>query len=208
MDNPFWDAVSEFAKPSDWPPGGTMLERCGPDMAFDAEAWMRRDQMVDKFSWTVTDPDSVLFVASYASDGKIVDPMAGTGYWGYLLGQLGISVVCYDLHPPGAQINHWHKSGEYHTLVEEMDCEKSVRLHSDRTLLLCWPPYSTNDAHRALRAYEGDRVIYIGEGPGGCTGDDQFHDQLASEWVEVDSRRPVQWWGIHDWITVFDRKKR
>ncbi|BCZ25284.1 hypothetical protein MTY59_51390 [Mycobacterium senriense] len=31
--------------------------------------------------------------------GGLLDPIAGTGYWAYLLTQLGVDVVCYDLNP-------------------------------------------------------------------------------------------------------------
>jgi hypothetical protein len=43
--------------------------------------------------------------------------------------------------------------------------------------------------------YKGKRVIYIGEGRGGGTGDDQMHRILDKDWTEVDSGEPVQWWG-------------
>jgi hypothetical protein len=56
-----------------------------------------------------------------------------------------------------------------------------------------------------LLAYNGNRVIYIGEDRGRATGDDQMHGLLDTNWTEVDSREPVQWWGQHDRVTVYER---
>jgi hypothetical protein len=76
----------------------------------------------------------------------------------------------------------------------------------DRALFLCWPPYGSPMAAAALDFYTGNRVIYIGEGDGGCCADDNFFAALDKGWVEVAEHRPVQWSGLHDWITVYDRK--
>ena len=54
-------------------------------------------------------------------------------------------------------------------------------------------------------AYNGKRVIYIGDGRGGATGDDRMHQILDTHWTEVDSRQPVLWWGQHDLVTVYER---
>lgn len=59
-------------------------------------------------------------------------------------------------------------------------------------------------AHRALAAYAGSTVIYIGEGHGGCTANDAFFDALAHWTVEREVELP-QWWGVHDALTVYRR---
>ncbi|MHA7648694.1 hypothetical protein ACX9NE_00985 [Mycobacterium sp. ML4] len=47
-------------------------------------------------------------MARYA-EGGLVDPMAGTGYWAYLLAQVGVDLVCYDANPGTAlTTNGWH----------------------------------------------------------------------------------------------------
>jgi hypothetical protein len=56
-----------------------------------------------------------------------------------------------------------------------------------------------------LASYAGTRLIYIGE-DNGHTGDDELRRMLDSDWTEVDSRRPVQWWGVHDRVAVYQRR--
>jgi len=41
-------------------------------------------------------------------------------------------------------------------------------------LIINWPTYQNKWASEALRKFEGDIVIYIGEGMGGCNADDVF----------------------------------
>lgn len=205
IDNPYWEEVKDHAKPSErrpWGDGVGLQVLEVPVGQFHNCIWANRDDLVAKYSWTITDPDSVAFVALHAGKG-LVDPMAGTGYWGYVLSHLGCRVASYDKEPG---TNHWHQDHKLWMPVTEADCEVSVACHSaSLTLLLSWPPMNDSGA-RALKAYDGRRVIYIGEDAGGCTGGDELHDLLEAQWNEVARHRPVQWWGLHDYITVFERK--
>jgi hypothetical protein len=72
--------------------------------------------------------------------------------------------------------------------------------------MLCWPPYADGMAQQALARYEGARVIYIGEGEGGCTGDDVFHAALAEQWKLAASYEIPQWDGLHDDVRVYVRR--
>lgn len=201
IDNPYWDLVRDAVKPHlAW---GTAVV----DWYSDAEALKRayangtdRRSLVRRFSWTIPDPETLAFVVEH-SDGRVVDPMAGTGYWGWLLAQHGVDVVSYDLMPAA---NSYHEGQPLYSHVEAMDGADAARLHSDRTLLLSWPPMD-DAGTRVLRAYAGSRVIYIGEGEGGCTGDDDLHALLAKDWTSIAERVPVQWDGLHDVVTVYER---
>jgi hypothetical protein len=77
----------------------------------------------------------------------------------------------------------------------------------DRVLFLCWPPYSNEMATDALNTYAGDTLVFIGEGEGGCTGDDSFFKVLEERWAEVAMfAEHVQWDGLHDNVWVYSRK--
>jgi hypothetical protein len=90
--------------------------------------------------------------------------------------------------------------------VQEGEAAEVAGRHPDRVLFLCWPPYNTSMAVDALLAYEGDRVVFIGEGDGGCTGDDQFFEVLRRDWVEeAFLMSHVQWDAIHDFVFVYRR---
>lgn len=127
-----------------------------------------------------------------------------TGYWAYLLTQLGVDVVCYYLNP-GTELltNGWHGE-DMHPEVVAKDWAEAAALHPERTLFLSWPPHDQDVGARILLAYNGNRLIYVGDGRGG-TGDDRMHQILETQWTEVDSRQPGLWWGQRDRVTVYER---
>jgi len=62
-------------------------------------------------------------------------------------------------------------------------------------------------AAECLIAYKGQTVIFVGEGWGGCTGDDLFHDHLSSDFEKVEDYYDLpQWEGIHDYLAVYKRR--
>lgn len=206
--NPYWDDVRTKVSRGEFPWEGPCIARyrLGPNLTESGfkEDYLDRHEYVCRYAWSVTDPGSVQFVAAY-SRMSLLDPMAGSGYWGYVLKQLGVDVASYDA-APGANV--WHKDCALWVPVNQGYAEVTVDKYPDRVLFLSWPPYSEPSAWRTLREFKGDRVIYIGEGEGGCTGDKDFHELLTEEWTEVASHTPIQWWGLHDDITVWERKPK
>lgn len=171
-----------------------------------------------QFSWAVPTPAALLAIQGHSPRG-VVEIGAGGGYWAMLLRQLGVDVVAYDPHPAGKGNDFaGHQWSE--VLVGD---QSSVIGHPDRTLLLCWPSYSEPWTGDAVDLYDGDTVIYIGEPPGGCTGDDRMHALLgdtpycphysepctcawpAAKFKEVESRSIPQWFGLHDALFVYER---
>lgn len=206
IDNPYWEQVKDLVEPTGWN-GALEIGSLHSKQDIHLNAWTVRAACSTKYAWTVTSEESVDFVAEHAG-GKLIDPLAGTGYWCYLLAQSGVDCVAYDLNPPkvGLDANHWHSDTGTWFPVMTADAVEAVQVAgADRTLLLAWPPNADELAHDVLTAYRGNRVIFIGEGQGGCTGDEDFFSVLDKEWTEVASHLPVRFWGIHDGIQVFDR---
>lgn len=202
--NPYWDAVRDFVRDHDysWDKG---LYVGGFGTGNDRNAYLRRDALTSQYAWTITDPSSVEFVVEQCGP-RVIDPMAGTGYWAWLLRQHGADVAASDLTPPGgATKNHWHRSAALHTEVVSADAVDAVTVFGDdRVLLLSWPPYDDPIGAEVIEAYAGKRIVYIGENNGGCCGNDHMWGLLHS-WAEVAEHKPVQWYGLHDWVTVFER---
>lgn len=207
LDNPYWDEVRDMVDEDPYFRGDFSLANPmgSKDRADRAVLrYVSRTELVKKYSWCVTDPDSVEFVFDHAR-GRIVDPMAGTGYWSYLLSQMGVQCFAYDLKQGQ---NTGHRSADEHFPIIQGEAGQTVMAHDDCTLFLCWPPYDDPAGYAALSNYGGNRVIYIGEGDSGCTGDDKFHKLLDKEWGLVDTHKPMQWWGLHDWIYVYAQENR
>lgn len=191
LDNPFWDAlranttIPEDATSLDW-------TTVGPLKALPAY----REFCSFRYAMTISDPATVAFVTSYAT-GPVIDPLAGSGYWGYLLRQAGIDVAASDARPPKQPWMPVARGGSV----------AAVREHPARILVLSWPPYEAPIGVRTLRAYRGSRVIYLGEGWGGCCGTDGLFDLLDAEWTETAAHTPIQWPRSHDRVIVYDRRQ-
>lgn len=162
--------------------------------------WTVRDVLRKQYSFAVPCDEALDTLASL---GPVVEMGAGSGYWAYLLRKRGVDVQAYDKSPgkknPYEFTKRW--TGVVHGLPGKL------KKRADRTLFLSWPDYNTSFASRCLEHYRGDTVVYIGEGWGGCTGDDAFHQMLERDWTEAKEIRIPQWDGLHDSFVVYKRGK-
>jgi hypothetical protein len=170
------------------------------------------------YAWAVPNEDALKVIA-YHSPRGVVEIGAGGGYWAMLLRERGVDVVAYDPDPIGT--DEWH-SGRQWSEVRKGD-HTAVVDHPDRTLLLCWPSYAKAWTHQVVELFKGDTIIYVGEGSGGCTGDDRMHALLGAEvycphydepctcdWPDpqfaLDGAVDIpQWLGLHDRLHVYKR---
>lgn len=91
--------------------------------------------------------------------------------------------------------------------VIEGDVNVAAR-HPDRVLFLCWPPYDQDMGVTALRAFTGDSLVFIGEGSGGCTGDDDLFAVLDEQWnLRAECETHVSWDAIHDGLSYWTRRR-
>lgn len=201
--NPYWDAVSDRVREDRWLSyQSTGLVVGGLD---HMNEWVDRTDLVGQYAWTITSPEAVAFVAEHIGQSAI-DPLAGSGYWAFLLAQHGIDVAASDIAPPDVTKNGYHKAGVTHVTVAQADAVDAVTvLGEGRTLLLAWPPYSEPIGAQVLAAHQGERFVFIGEGEWGCCGGEDMWDVIRDGWHSVAEHRPVQWWGMHDYITVYER---
>lgn len=168
------------------------------------ECFDMHQQLCHKYAWAI--PNQAALDA-LKQNQPIIEIGAGTGYWAYLLRQLGVKIAAYDLNPVPSSGNQWHRgAGRSWTTVLSGD-ETAVRRSSAQTLFLCWPPEVNRCAYNALRLFNGNTVIYVGEGPGGCSGTAEFHNLLARDWDLVGQIEIPQWPGVYDGLYMYMRKR-
>lgn len=184
-----------------------------------------RQDVVKQIAFSVTSERALRAIAEFAPEG-IVEIGAGTGWWAHRLEkEFGADVICFDNNPPPGG-NYWYEGVEpYHEI--RLGGIPAAEVHADRVLFLSWPPYDNPMAEDALRAYYlagGRKLVYIGEGHGGCCGGTGFFTILHGEcmgwhpneecdcpepgkfgtWREVGSIELPQWDGIHDWLHLYE----
>ena len=159
--------------------GNPLLEernRLGP-LAPDHPA---RRHLVRRYAYGIPTEDILEAIGS-ASPGGVVELGAGTGYWARLLHDRGVDVVALDLAPPPDGTNRFVDDGEPWFQVRRGDADAVVD-HADRTLLLVWPTWNetwAGDAAALFHAAGGQTLVYVGDGPGGVTGDPALHARLG-----------------------------
>jgi hypothetical protein len=195
-----------------------------------------RDEASKRYAWAVPDEAAIAAIVNHSPYG-VVEIGAGTGYWAKLLYDAGCDVAAFDLNPPGEpprqsgpDVNTWHADQEPWYPVE-YGMSTAVQYYPQRTLLLVWPPYGDVMAYHAAVQYEGDTIVYVGEGSGGCTADGRFHKLVGADpcwhydddfndlesdpdcdtctiepqWREVEVLDIPQWSGLHDRMYIYKR---
>lgn len=198
MINPYWDVVRQL--PVD------ELSRYRPEVnAWDGRHFglpVDRQDLAYTYAFAIPSPADIAFLVEQLDGRPVIELGAGTGYWAWQLSQSFVDVLAFDN-------NLWSKGGrligtQYHP-VHEGSIEQ-LELHANRVLMLCWPDYDTTFAADALTDYTGDLLVYIGEGPGGCCGDDHFGDLLTDQWEHVGSSSGhINFTGIHSDVGVYRR---
>jgi hypothetical protein len=157
-----------------------------------------RQKMVTNFSWAIPNEEALKQIK--ALEMPIVEIGAGSGYWARLLQDIGVEVIPID----NTEVPNNYVAKKYTTIISG-SVEDLVH-YQNHALMLCWPPYDAPMAAEALMYYPGNVVIYIGEGNGGCTGDDKFH-QVLDKWNLIQAVQIPQWNGIHDELFIYKRIK-
>jgi hypothetical protein len=200
-DNPYLDLVARL--------GGCRGEwRLTPGLAELLDLSERRRELASLFSWAIPTDEAIDALARYA---PLIECGAGMGYWMALLRARGVDVIGCDLAPPGRKArNEYHRRGRRPwTAVQRGSSAETARRHSDRSLVLCWPPCDDDAASYAvLRAYRGDVVIYVGEPGEGATGSVRFHRELRLNWTPVEELDLPHWPRLRDRVMVYRRNAR
>ena len=140
-----------------------------------------RDDVIRRFGFAVPNRAAIDAVAAVSENG-VIEAGAGVGYWAWMLEAAGVDVVAYDLYPPPSDHNKWFAGVEPWVNVVWGD-ERAAAAAPQRTLLVVWPTRNEIWAANTVEAYHragGTCIVYVGEPPGGRTGDDALHKLVGS----------------------------
>lgn len=183
LENPYFDAVAR---------GVTVGTDREPDLTDKVmRTFRRRVDLVDEYAWGIPNMAAIKTIIDYE---PILEVGAGNGYWTYLLRQADADVIATDLNAPFD--NEWSP-------VWAADAREVVVDYPDRTLLMVWPSNGQSWPTEALGAYDGDVVVYVGEGRGGATADEGFHQMLHEEWEVEKAVAVPAYLGIRDRLEVW-----
>lgn len=172
-------------------------EKIDADVHEGVREVMVRHEFVKKFAFAVL---TTVIAKQLAKYSPLLEVGCGSGFWAHELQRAGADIIATD---PGKGRWTWEK---VFFNYEKLDGVTAVQKYLDRTLLVVWPEYDTKWPGQTLAAFKGKRVIYVGEGAGGCTGDKRFHQILERDFVTEKRIALPQFEGLHDDLTVYRRK--
>lgn len=171
---------------------------------------IQKGNFTQEYSWAIPTKHAIKEMKAFIKGRNVLEIGSGLGLWAKLMQNAGIHITPTEpLSMSQEEKGNFYGNTEPYTKLHDMDMNKAMEQFgsSNDVLMLVWPPYNDPLANNALKLFQGNSVIYIGEGGYGCTGDDNFHCSLSEEWEEVKEVDLPQWRGIHDRMFFYNRKK-
>lgn len=163
------------------------------------EVMFYRDKYIEQVGFARISKDWVKPLARWVDKRKCLEVMSGSGALSYALRNEGVLIKATDDFS-------WNKPFRPWLNVEDIDCILAVEKYGlEVDFIICSWPYMDDTAYRLLlkmrEVNPKCRLIYIGEGYGGCTADDNFFDIAVEDDVKgfyEAVKKFSSWWGIHD----------
>ena len=169
--------------------------------------WNERDTHVKIKSWPILTSGVATVLASFIGKRRTLDAGAGTGFISHHLQNLGAkNIIASDV---GGDVFHSYGMS---TVYKRDHVGNSLDLLPGKfeIVLLSWPPYEDEFAFEVVKKMAlGTILIYNGEGWGGCTGDDLFHEYLEDRFTVMENITEqigvhhARFSGINDRWTVY-----
>ncbi len=162
-----------------------------------------RHNFCKNYSWAIPDSFAISTICSFVKEDQVLQIGAGLGLWAKLLELKGISVIPTDDYS-------WDKDDHYTNRqflnIIDINHLNALKKYKTNCLFLCWPPYNSNLSYESLVNFEGNKVVYIGEGMNGVTGTEDFHNLLNDKFNLVCDDRLNNWSLIYDRLYMYERK--
>ena len=168
-----------------------------------ADHFQEREKYITTIGWAIPSDEAINEITNFVGQETILEIGAGLGYWAKLLQDKGVIVI-----PTDNKETHWkHSKHPLHTKVIRAKHTDAIKKYKEASVLfLCWPPYDKPMAEESLNLFKGRKVIYVGEEQEGCNATDGFFNLLEKEWSLIKNIRIEQWWGLHDYLALYERK--
>ena len=165
-----------------------------------------RSDFIKTIGFTLISNDWIKPLSQWIGNRKCLEVMTGTGSLSFALQQQDINIIATDNFSWEGNSN-WNDNENYWTEIEHIDAIEAVEKYGkDIDIIIMSWPYMDDTAHRILQSMREVNpnciMIFIGEGMGGCTADDEFFESIQ-EIEDTEFEQAVsnfkQWWGIHDY---------
>lgn len=164
-----------------------------------------RSIFTDLLSFSIPTVEALAAFAVFAKGQKVVEYMAGSGYWSWLLQKMhGIECICTDKHFDFYPVS----CGKTFVPVYRRNLAKATPV--DGTVsFISWVPYGHATADDFLKQMKpGNKLVWIGEGNGGCTATESTYEILEERFELLTAVNLVQFDGLHDDMYLYVKKEK
>jgi hypothetical protein len=172
-----------------------------------------RNEFISNMGFTLISLDWIIPLSKWIGKRKCLEIMAGSGALSYALLKYGnIDIIPTDDYSwnnnNDSTVDAWWTNKKMWTHVENLDCIQAIEKYGKEIdiVIVSWPFMDDNAYKSLLKMREINPkafMIYIGEGEGGCTANEDFFNTL--EYVKDESfynavKDHKRWYGLHDRI--------
>lgn len=177
---------------------------------FSMARHLARDNHIAEYGFVILTKETLDALADLLANKQVIEVGAGTGILSHCLSRRGVQMLASDLGGETAgnfgMLKVWQRD-------HEGDSLRLLPGHFD-AVVLSWPTYDHPFGYQVLQAMRpGQMLILQGEGPGGCTANDDFFDELDSIiWsqdeaaTEALNEHHLQFFGVHDRWSVWTKQ--
>ncbi len=171
---------------------------------------IRRDYFIKNYGWSVPTEEAIIKLKGFIGNDTVLSVGSGNGLWSKLLQDIGVNAIATTKIEENNERDNMQMpdKNRYFTDVENLKHLEAIDKYPQAgVLLMSWPPYNDPMAYESLKQFKGNKIVYIGEGGGGCTGSDEFYNLLCDEWNDVEDLYIdiPQWPNMRDEVHLFTR---
>lgn len=170
-----------------------------------------RKRFTRNYAWALPSYKAIRSIVSFAAGELITEIGAGKGYWASLISKSHGNIRCFDLS--SVVTDYFYSEGDSKRVspfypVEFKNSYDEV-LNSAREsniLFFCWPEWGKDWAAKYVKAINPQKIIYIGEYRGGCTGNDELFDILEEKYALKEIISIPRWDWVNDFLGLYEYK--
>lgn len=165
-----------------------------------------RTSVIERQGFAILTNEWIDDFAKWINGRRCLEVMAGTGALAKCLKDRGVDIIATDNFSWNVG-NNMSEFKSFWTEIEDIDAISAIDKYGKDVdiIIMSWPEMESV-AYQVLLDMRltnpNALLVYIGEGCGGCTADEDFYDSAEYVDEEITGRYP-QWAGIHDIPVVY-----